>query len=66
VQHVSDTKHKTADELSQRSKIKKKSENNENINNFINAQLNAVTVSALTAENSSEEILNLKYSSEHQ
>ena len=36
VQHVSDTKHQAADELSQRSKIKRESEDDENINNFIN------------------------------
>ena len=66
MQHVSDMKHQAADELSQKSKIERKFENNKNIDNFINMQLNAVTMSALTAENSSKEILNLKYSSEHQ
>src|SRR5437773_8398205 len=59
-------KHKAADELSQRSKIKKESENDENINDFIDTQLNIMTMSALTAENSCEEILNAEYSSEHQ
>ena len=66
MQHVSDTKHKAADELSRRSKIKKESENDENIDDFIDMQLNIVTVFTLTAENSCEEILNAEYSSEHQ
>ena len=59
-------KHKAADELSWRSKIERESEDDENINDFIDMQLNAVTVLALTAENFSKEILNFKYSSEHQ
>ena len=59
-------KHKAADELSWRSKIERESEDDENIDDFIDAQLNAVTVSMLTAENSCEEILNSEYSSEHQ
>ena len=66
MQHVSDTKHKAADELLQKSKIKRKFENDENIDNFINTQLNIVTIFTLTAENSCEEILNAEYSSEHQ
>jgi len=36
VWHISDTKYKAADELSQRLKIKKESEDDEDINNFIN------------------------------
>ena len=63
--HVSDMKHKAADELSWRLKIEKESENDENIDDFINMQLNIVMMSALTAENSCEEILNAEYSSEH-
>ena len=66
MQHVSDMKHKAADELSQKSKIEKESENDENIDNFIDMQLNIVTMFVLTAENSCEEILNAEYSSEHQ
>ena len=66
MQHVSDMKHKTTDELSQKSKIKKKSENDENINDFIDIQLNIMMMFILTAENSCKEILNAEYNSEHQ
>ena len=58
-------KYKVADELLQRSKIEKESEDDKNINDFINVQLNAIIMSALTAENFSKEILNSEYSSEH-
>ena len=64
--HVSDMKHKAADELSWKSKIKRESEDDENINDFIDTQLNIVTVFILTTENSCKEILNAEYSSEHQ
>ena len=64
--HVSDTKHKAADELSWKSKIEKESENDKNIDNFIDIQLNIMMMFALTAENLCEEILNAEYSSEHQ
>ena len=59
-------KHKAADELSRKSKIKKESEDDENINDFINIQLNIVIMFTLTTENLHEEILNTEYSSEHQ
>ncbi len=59
-------KHKAADELSWRSKIEKESENDENIDYFINMQLNTMTMSALIAENFNEEILNSEYSSKYQ
>ena len=59
-------KHQAADELSQRSKIKKEFENDENIDDFIDMQLNIVMMSALTAENSCEKILNAEYNSKYQ
>ena len=59
-------KHKAADELSWRLKIKKESEDDENIDDFINTQLNIMMMFTLTAENSCEEILNAEYNSEHQ
>ena len=49
-----------------KSKIERESEDDENIDDFIDMQLNVVTVSTLTASDSSKKILNFKYSSEHQ
>ena len=58
-------RHITANSLSHHPKIEGEDENEEDIDNFIDSQLNCIRISVLELEEQKDEILKLKYFLEH-
>ena len=65
IRHVFEKKHTAVDEFLKQSKIKKEADDTENINKFINAELNIVRILILKAEKKID-VLKSKYSYENQ
>ena len=57
--------HTAADGLSRRPKVEEEDKNKEDINNFINSELNIIKVLTSKVEDRIENILKLKYSKEY-
>ena len=64
--HVPGNKHTAADGLFQQSRIEDEMKNEENINDFIDLQLNTVQVSVSELENKDSCVLESEYSVRHQ
>jgi len=66
VRHVPGTKHTAADGLSRRPRVEGEDENEEDIEDFIDAQLNCVRVGPIQAEDTLVSYLEPEYSPQHQ
>ena len=65
VKHVSGNRHTAVDGLSCRPKVEEEDEDEEDINDFINSQLNYIRISVLELEKQEDEILKLRYFLKH-
>ena len=66
VKHISENKHTAVNELSCWLKIEDENEKNENIDDFINFQLNIVRILNLKLDELKNEIFESEYSLKHQ
>ena len=65
IKYVSGNRHIAMNNLSHHSKVEEEDENKENINNFINSQLNYVRISVSELEEQKDGILEPGYSLEY-
>ena len=66
MRHVPGSCHTAANGLSRRPKVEEEDENKEDINNFINSELNMVKVLTSKVEDRTENILKSEYNKEYQ